>query len=150
MSNPQDVFAPASTTTVCAVALLRANGDALLQLRDNKPGLRAAGQWVFPGGHVEAGESVEEGARREFLEETGYQCGQISWLASVNDVFYPDWPPYPLHVFVALYDEVQPVRCFEGQDLRFVSREEIPSLQMPDYQRLLWDFALSHLEVCRT
>lgn len=29
------------------------------------------GLWVFPGGHVEARESLVDGARREFMEETG-------------------------------------------------------------------------------
>lgn len=29
------------------------------------------GAWVFPGGHLEIGESLEEGAIREVEEETG-------------------------------------------------------------------------------
>ena len=45
--------------TVAGVVLLRDDNAALLQLRDNKPGLNAAGLWVFPGGHCEPGESLE-------------------------------------------------------------------------------------------
>ena len=55
------------------VVLLRADGAGLLQHRDDKPGLSAAGLWVFPGGHCEPGETCRECARREFLEETGMQ-----------------------------------------------------------------------------
>jgi len=128
-----------SDNSVCAVALLNDHGDALLQLRDNKPGLRAAGQWVFPGGHIESGESIEEGARREFLEETEYQCGELRWVLSLNDVFYPEWPSYTLHVFAGRFDGIQSFRCLEGQDLRFVTRHEVESLPMPAYQRLIWD-----------
>lgn len=143
--SPGEIFAPATALTVCAVALLKEDGSALLQLRDDKPGLRAAGQWVFPGGHVEEGESVDAGARREFLEETTYQCADLQWLASVNDVFYPSWPSYPLHVFVARYDGIQPFRCLEGQDLRFFARADADHLPMPRYQLLLWDLAITHL-----
>src|SRR5207244_7304545 len=64
--------------TVAGVVLLRDDNSALLQLRDNKPGLNAAGLWVFPGGHCEPGESIEAGARREFREETGYEWGALS------------------------------------------------------------------------
>ena len=38
--------------------------------------------WVFPGGHIEVDENLDEGALREFYEETGikvsvtYQQGQ--------------------------------------------------------------------------
>src|SRR5439155_24976223 len=48
--------------TVGGVVLLRDDNAALLQLRDNKPGLNAAGLWVFPGGHCEPDESLEAGA----------------------------------------------------------------------------------------
>lgn len=35
--------------------------------------LNYAGQWVFPGGKVENGETPEQAARREFFEETGHR-----------------------------------------------------------------------------
>jgi len=34
--------------------------------------------WEIPAGRVEAGESVEEGGRREALEETGWRVGSIT------------------------------------------------------------------------
>lgn len=30
------------------------------------------GGWEMPGGHIREGETAEEGARREFMEEAGY------------------------------------------------------------------------------
>ncbi len=45
------------------------------------------GTWAFPGGHLEYGESIEECARREVLEECGIQIGPISPIGFTNDVF---------------------------------------------------------------
>jgi 8-oxo-dGTP pyrophosphatase MutT (NUDIX family) len=35
----------------------------------------AAGQWAFPGGKIEEGESAAKAALRETLEETGFRAG---------------------------------------------------------------------------
>jgi ADP-ribose pyrophosphatase len=34
----------------------------------------------LPGGGVEDGEDIETAAKREFKEETGFECGQVSYL----------------------------------------------------------------------
>ena len=131
-----------SQSDVCAVVLLDSAGRALLHLRDEKPGLRASGQWVFPGGHVEADESLEAGARREFEEETCYRCGGLVWVLSLQDVHYPGWPDYQLHVFYADFDGYQKYRCREGRDLRFVSLAEAGGLPVPPYQKKIWEIVL--------
>lgn len=41
-----------SKQRVAGVILLKPNGDALFQLRDDKFGLTHADKWVFPGGHA--------------------------------------------------------------------------------------------------
>jgi len=142
MNTPSAAPSLVETSGVCGVVLLDARQRALLQLRDSKPGLRAAGQWVFPGGHLECGESLEEGARREFREETGYVCENLKWFLSLYDCFYVGWPAYPLHLFFSRYEENQAVRCLEGQELRFVALEEALTLPMPAYQILIFKFAI--------
>ena len=58
---------------VCAGIMLRANGPLFLLVQN-----RDDGQWVQPGGHVEAGESLLEAAQREATEEVGtYEGGPI-------------------------------------------------------------------------
>lgn len=53
---------------VVAVVRLMADGRLYLVRRARPPG---AGAWAFPGGYVEVGETAEDAARREALEETG-------------------------------------------------------------------------------
>lgn len=125
---------------VGAVFLLRADGAALLQMRDDKPGLRHAAMLVPPGGHADPGEDIEACARREFLEETEYACGELHRLCSFVDEV-PGWPPYELTVFWARYDGRQKYACHEGQWLEFVRREDAAAQQSPAYLTELWDSA---------
>lgn len=55
--------------------------------------------WSFPGGRAEAGECSEATARRELLEETGLNVGELIRLGA----FYPapDRPELLLTVFAA-------------------------------------------------
>jgi 8-oxo-dGTP diphosphatase len=43
------------------------------------------GVWSVPGGHLEKGESIENGAIREFFEETGIQIlGNLDYVTTLN------------------------------------------------------------------
>ncbi|ROW04875.1 hypothetical protein VMCG_04768 [Cytospora schulzeri] len=46
-----------------------------------------AGQWAFPGGHLEYGEEIIDCAERETLEETGLNVKGRDIVAVTNDVF---------------------------------------------------------------
>jgi len=63
-----------------AVVAQTSTGEFLL-VRQFRPGpMRIFDE--LPGGYARAGEAVEETARRELLEETGYQAGSIEVIGS--------------------------------------------------------------------
>ena len=71
---------------VAVGVLIRPNGDFLLTSRP--AGKVYEGCWEFPGGKLEAGESVEQALRRELQEEIGITIGAVQpW--KVERVDYP-------------------------------------------------------------
>jgi 8-oxo-dGTP diphosphatase len=75
-----------AVTEVAVGILIRSNGDFLMTTRP--AGKAYAGYWEFPGGKLEAKETVEEALRRELIEEIGVTIlnAQI-WRRSLVD--YP-------------------------------------------------------------
>lgn len=72
------------------------NGRALFLKR--APGTDHPGQWCFPGGNVEDGETAEDAARREFKEETGHDLKGplIPWTCTVSPLAPATPPPAPV------------------------------------------------------
>ena len=89
------------------------------------------GQWIFPGGKLELGETPEQCARREFLEET-YCDITIKKLVGAYVSYDPD-TEFEKQV-VLIYFQGNSVcgepRAGEGvTDVRWLSLEELESLE---------------------
>lgn len=68
---------PVIMTSAC-VLILNSKNQVLLQRRvDN-------GFWGYPGGSMELGESFEDCARREVLEETGLECIELTYFTNMS------------------------------------------------------------------
>ena len=65
--------------------LMRPNGDVLLGQRPT--GKPYAGYWEFPGGKVEANESILVALKREFIEELGVQLVSAEPWCGVEHVY---------------------------------------------------------------
>lgn len=117
-----------------AVLIINPQGDLLLQhRRDNR-------QWGLIGGSMEVGESLEETARRETLEETGLELDRLEWLGlfSGKNLIYE----YPNQDIVVNVVAAYIARNFSGKlkiderevgEVRFFKLREIPQdLSPPD------------------
>lgn len=73
-------------TDVAVGVLIAPDGQFLLTTRP--PGKVYAGYWEFPGGKLEAGETVAQALRRELQEEIGVTVGEVHlWREQLVD--YP-------------------------------------------------------------
>jgi 8-oxo-dGTP diphosphatase len=59
-----------------------------LVLLQKRKGSHGAGEYSFPGGHLEFGESISHCARREVAEETGLKIKNIRFLLVENILTY--------------------------------------------------------------
>jgi 8-oxo-dGTP pyrophosphatase MutT (NUDIX family) len=141
-SAPFVIISPEkSVRQVVGVVLLRADGAALLQHRDNISTISDPGLWVFPGGHLESGETPFAGAMREMEEETCYRCQNLRPLTRLAI------EEGELLFFWENYDARQRVACREGQGLEFVDREKVKLLPKQPYLTEVFDLALAAQEL---
>ncbi|MDK9758176.1 NUDIX domain-containing protein [Vibrio sp. D173a] len=63
-------------------------------LLGERVGSHGANTWATPGGHLELGESIEDCAKREVLEETGLIVDSIEKFTFTNDIFEKEGKHY--------------------------------------------------------
>lgn len=83
--------------------------------------------WEFPGGSIEFGESPENAAKRELLEETGIKARKIK-LFDVSSAVYPDKKTMQICIF--FFTEVGKkvsVLLTEHKEHRWVTLKEMES-----------------------
>jgi 8-oxo-dGTP diphosphatase len=79
-------------------ALIFEDGRILLVERGKEP---LKGYWSIPGGIVETGEKLEEGVRREVLEETGLEVEPFS-MFEIFERIIPDAEGKPEYHYVLI------------------------------------------------
>lgn len=98
METPRDVLVAAGV-----LVRQRGSGAVLLQLRSDD------GTWGLPGGRLEPGETLEQAARRELLEETGLTAGRLRQVDVYSGpefvVRYPDG--YAAYVVGATFETAE-------------------------------------------
>lgn len=103
------------------------DGKVLLHRRK---GGHSDGTWAFPGGHLEFGESFEEGALRELAEEAGpIKTTKPKFWAAANTIFNEGKKHYVLIMMKANWVSgkatvMEPKKCYEWQ---WFDWDELPS-----------------------
>ena len=130
---------------VCDVLIRHRGGDFLLTLRDPRKDMYPGCWEASAGGSALSGETPEEGARREMLEETGLEAEKLE-LISVTQK--PN-SRSTVYAFVAVTDcEKDSVVLQEGETadyqwiepsafLRLIREEPVLSIQYPRYKPYL-------------
>jgi 8-oxo-dGTP diphosphatase len=128
---------------VIAVVL---RGDKALIVRRGNPPL--SGRWGFPGGVLELGESVAEGAMRELLEETGV-VAEPAEVLTVIDSIQRDGEGrvryhYALVAVRGLWISGEGIAGDDAEEVAWLSRAEILERRLPTAPALvpLIDLAL--------
>jgi A/G-specific adenine glycosylase len=121
---------PAPPHYTVTAAVIRREGKYLLARRPQKGLL--GGLWEFPGGKVEAGESLESALRREIREELGVAI-RVGEPFGVYRHAYTHFR-FTLHAFVCYLNGDEP-RALEAGGLSWVSPSELSAYPMGKVDR---------------
>lgn len=124
------------TLTVDVVILL---GEGVVLIERKRPPFK--GYWALPGGHVEYGETVEEAALREVLEETGLQVELLDLVGVYSE---PDRDPRGHYVTIAFLakprGEISLKASGDSAKARIFKLNEIPWSRLAfDHSKILKD-----------
>jgi 8-oxo-dGTP diphosphatase len=107
---------------VCAGAVVRdETGRLLMVRRGHAP---AMGTWSLPGGRVEPGETLDQAAAREVLEETGLivEVGELIQTVSVFGYLVHDFAATVIGGTLAAGDD--------ASDVRWCAIEDVPTMTL--------------------
>lgn len=122
------------TPMLAVDVVLRMNDGIVLIRRRNPPFM---GRYALPGGFVEIGETAEDAARREVLEETGINASLVKLVGVYSE---PDRDPRG-HVVSICYladgsGDLRPGS--DASDVRLFRPDELPELAF-DHARMIRD-----------
>ncbi|MDM5189733.1 NUDIX hydrolase [Bacillus sp. DX4.1] len=111
-----------------AVIILNEKQEVLLQYRSDTY------DWGVPGGAMELGETTEETARRELLEETGLEAEALQFLGvlSGKELYYRYPNGDEIFNVISLFQAhhvIGKMKCDEeGLDIRYFPADKLPKL----------------------
>ena len=122
---------PPGNAEAASVVFVNARGVLLLRLRGSQPGLPFPNMWDLIGGAMEDGESPEDAAVRETLEELGLVLEHFLYWDDVRGIVL-------IHVFVAPLDvPAEALELTEGERVAWFDAQSALDLPLVPYMREL-------------
>ena len=102
----------------------------------------------LPGGKIDYGETMEAAFRREIVEETGLQLGEVEWLIAQDAINHPQFRE-PRHFILINYiarvaGEPTPVANYESQLIGWYSLRDSLNMDLNQPTRAALELALDH------
>ncbi len=114
---------------IAAIILENEKGEFLFALRDNKPDIPFPNHWDLIGGHVEEGETPEEGLVREIKEELDIELEEFSFFRKY-EVFKGDAYDNIKYIYTAKINiPIEEITLLEGQRAQYFKRDELPDIK---------------------
>jgi len=114
-------------------AILRLSDKYILQLRDDRPGIAARGQWSLFGGGIDSGETPLEAVKRELFEELSIRPDSFRFLWRKD--YYYDFVKDTIRAwfFSSNVDSVWGThKLSEGKAVGAFSFKDLKDLDMPE------------------
>lgn len=124
-----------------AVGIL-VDDEGMLLVQQRQAGTACAGQWEFPGGKLEAGESPQQALRRELQEELGIDNLSLEWLTRLDHEY--EHAHVSLHTYV-VEQWAGEVRGLEGQDIAWKPAADLRDVDLLEGAWPLLDSAIEKL-----
>ncbi len=125
----------ANTRTVVEVAVgVLINPAGALLLGQRPEGKPYAGYWEFPGGKIEAGETLFEALKRELLEEIDVVIDDAQEIMVIEH----DYPHAYVRLHICVVKSWQgQVRGLENQSLAWLERDDIDRIEVTQFNPIL-------------
>jgi 8-oxo-dGTP diphosphatase len=117
--------------TRVAIAVVESANRFLVGVRE--PGVALSGFHEFPGGKLEPGETPEQSAARECLEEAGLEVVPVSRL----NVILHEYSHGHVELTFVLCHPASASPCPPAGRFEWVERQRLPTLRFPDANRTI-------------
>ena len=116
------------------------NNEQQVLLAKRPDHLHQGGKWEFPGGKVEAGETVTQALARELREEVALNVETTSPFMELS-FDYPDKQVFlDIHTVTSFSGEA---KGLEGQQVRWVAKDALREYEFPEANKVILDKLLT-------
>jgi 8-oxo-dGTP diphosphatase len=109
---------------IAQVLLFDRRGRLLIYLRDDKPQIPFPNHWDLFGGHLENGETPEQGLVREIKEELGIELKHWAFFRRFDCAAGDAYPNVKYIYWSQIGQAPDELTLYEGQRLRSIAVEE--------------------------